>query len=47
MEGRIEKHTLSSGQAIERRETNTIRFLKGRERRLKPPCMRFQTAKSI
>lgn len=28
MEGRIEKHTLSSGQDIERRETNTSRLLR-------------------
>lgn len=28
MEGRIEKHTLSSGQDIERRETNTLTLLK-------------------
>lgn len=28
MEGRIEKHTLSSGQDIERRETNTSMLFK-------------------
>lgn len=44
MEGRIEKHTLSSGQDIERRETNTSRPLK-REGRLLGTAMHARVSK--